>query len=450
MGQTQLSQGSVDRQFWRYVLPTVAAMLVSGLYQVIDGIFIGRYVGAEGLAGINLAWPLIGALYGIGMMIGVGSGAVSSLARGEKRPAQARRALGNGFVLIVLLGLVGMTLLGLWGEQALLWQSASGEALIHAQDYLRVFFYAVPLALGGMALPFMVRNDEAPNRATAMIAVGAVLNVLLDALFVALLGWGLTGAAIATALSQAVVMAMGLAHFFSARAQTRLSLGDLTPDWGLSLRSCAIGLSSLLMYSYFSFIVALHNALFLHYADAVLVGAFAIVGYTATLYYLLAEGVASGTQPLISYHYGAGELTRMKQFVQRMLWVAVGSGVLAVLVVNLWVGPIIHLFGGDDRELFDATLLGMRLHLSMMFLDGLIFSAGVLFQSLGMARKATAITLANMLVQLPFLWLLPKLLSVSGIWLAVPVSNLVLSLGVIVLLRREWQRLTTKSQGAPG
>ncbi|GAA4898854.1 MATE family efflux transporter [Ferrimonas pelagia] len=435
---------SVSRQFWRYVLPTVAAMLVSGLYQVIDGIFIGRYVGADGLAGINLAWPMIGTFYGLGMMIGVGSGAIASLSRGEGKLRLARQALGNGLSLLFVVGIPAGILLIWGGEQALAWQDASGEALRHASDYLQVFIYVVPIAMGSLALPFMVRNDEAPNRATWLIALGALLNVALDALFVAYLGWALVGAAVATALAQSLVMALGIAYFFSTKVQTRLLWRDLRPQWSLSLRTCGIGLSSLLMYAYFSFIIAVHNYLFMQYGDAVFVGAFAIVGYTAMLYYLFAEGVAAGTQPLISYHYGAGEIARMKRFVKLMLWVAMGSGVLAMAVINLFIEPIILIYNSEDPALFEATKLGMRLHLALLCLDGLIFSVGVVFQSLGMGRKATFVTMANMLIQLPFLWVLPKLMGISGIWLSVPLSNMALSLVVAWMLWREWKKLAAR------
>ncbi|AMO54517.1 multidrug transporter [Endozoicomonas montiporae] len=432
---------SINRQFWNYVLPTVGAMLVSGLYQVIDGVFIGRYIGAEGLAGINLSWPVIGTLYGLGMMVGVGSGAISSMARGEKKLLRARRALGNGLTLLILFGLLGSLLLSLTGQWLLQLQDASGPAFEHASNYLWVLLFGTPLAMGSMALPFMVRNDDAPTIATWLIVVGAIANIILNAIFIIYLEMGLTGAALGTTLSQLLVVIFGVMYFFSARANTRLTLKDMLPEYQLSLHTCSIGLSSLLMYSYFSFITAIHNYLFMKYSDAVNVGAFAVIGYIATLYYMFAEGVAAGAQPLISYNYGAGRYARMKQFVNRMLWVAIGSGILSVIVVNIFADPIIRVFNTEDPVFFDAAKLGLRLHLAGMFLDGLIFSAGVFFQSLGLGRKATFVTMANMLIQLPFLLVLPMFLDIKGIWLAVPLSNIALSLIVLVMMGAEWKKL---------
>ena len=436
-----LKSPSINRQFWSYVLPTVGAMVVSGLYQVVDGIFIGRYVGADGLAGVNLTWPVIGTLYGLGMMVGVGSGAISSLSRGKNNLLLARKALGNGFSLLALVGLLGALLLSVSGDWFLSIQGAAGSAANHASDYLLILTIGTPLAMGSMALPFMVRNDESPTFATVMITCGAVINIILNAIFIVYLGWGLTGAALGTTLSQAVVVILGVMYFFSSRAKTTLTLKELLPQWKLYIETCSIGLSSLLMYAYFSFITAIHNYLFMQYGDSTLVGAFAIVGYISALYYMFAEGVASGTQPLISYNYGAHKIRRMKQFVRRMLWVTIGSGILSVAFVNLFSDSIIQVFNDGDDALYAATKLGLRLHLLGMFLDGLIFSVGIFFQSLGLGRKATFITVANMLVQLPFLIILPKLIGINGIWLAVPVSNIALSAIVLWMLMNQWKKL---------
>ena len=431
----------ISKQFWSYVLPTVGAMIVSGLYQVIDGIFIGRYIGAEGLAGVNLAWPVVGALYGLGMMIGVGSGAISSMARGEKKLNRSRWALGNGLSLLIVCGLLGSLFLWLTGDWLLSLQDGSGAALEHANNYLRVVLFGVPFTMGSLALPFMVRNDDSPSIATWLILLGAVANIFLNALFIIYLKMGLTGAALGTTLSQVLVTVFGVAYFFSARANTRLTLNDLAPRLQMSIQTCSIGLSSLLMYSYLSFIVAVHNYQFMSYSNAINLGAFAVISYISTLYFMFAEGVAAGAQPLISYNFGAGRHDRMKQFVNLMLWVAVGSGVLTVIVINVFADPIISVFNSDDPVFFSAAKLGLRLHLAAIFLDGLIFCAGIFFQSLGLGRKATFVTIANMLIQLPFLVVLPMFMGVKGIWLAVPLSNIALSLVVLMMMGAEWRKL---------
>ena len=437
---------SVNRRFWSYVLPTVGAMLVSGLYQVVDGIFIGQYIGSEGLAGINLSWAIIGTLYGLGMMVGVGSGAISSLARGEKKYDRAEKALGNGFSLLFVFGVLGALALSAFGPAALHLQNASGPAFDYASDYLRVVAFASPVAMGSLAVPFMVRNDKKPTLSTVLIVLGALANIALNYLFIGYLDMGLTGAALGTSLSQLLVVVLGGFYFLSSSANTRLHFKTIVPDFKLYVQICSIGLSSLLMYAYFSFITAVHNYLFLQYGDDTLLGAFAIVGYIGTLYYMFGEGVASGTQPLISEHYGAKEYDLTKVFTRRMLWVAIGSGILCVLAINVFADPIIQVFNNDDPALYAATMTGLRLHLAGLFLDGLIFCVGIFFQSLGLGRKATFVTVANMMVQLPFLLILPKFIGVYGIWLSVPLSNVTLSVIALWMVWNEWKKLDKQAQ----
>ncbi|EED26577.1 Na+-coupled multidrug efflux pump [Vibrio sp. 16] len=210
-------QTSIYKQFWRYTIPTVAAMLVNGLYQVVDGIFIGRYVGADGLAGINVAWPVIGSILGIGMLIGVGTGALVSIRQGEQDTLGAKQILATGIALLFALVPLVSGVLFFFAEDFLLWQGAEGRVFELGLQYLHILIGACAFTLGSIAMPFLLRNDDSPNLATILMVVGAVINIALDYLFIAWLDWELTGAAIATAVAQLTVTGLGLAYFFSSK-----------------------------------------------------------------------------------------------------------------------------------------------------------------------------------------------------------------------------------------
>lgn len=208
---------SIYRQFWRYTIPTIAAMLVNGLYQVVDGIFIGHYVGAAGLAGINVAWPLIGSILGVGLMVGVGTGALASIRLGEKQPQKAQAVLSTGLVLLLLMSPVVSILLWCFADDFLRLQGAQGEVFQLGLQYLDVLVFSCLFTLGSIAMPILLRNDGSPNLATMLMVLGAITNIVLDYLFIGLLQWQLTGAAIATALAQMVVLLVGLSYFFHAK-----------------------------------------------------------------------------------------------------------------------------------------------------------------------------------------------------------------------------------------
>ncbi|MGL6258348.1 MATE family efflux transporter [Vibrio sp. WXL210] len=431
---------SIVRQFWRYTIPTVAAMLVNGLYQVVDGIFIGQYVGADGLAAINVAWPLIGTILGIGMLVGVGTGALVSIRQGEQKMQQAKQLLATGLLLLVMIAPIIATLLHVVGDDFIRLQGAGGRVYQLGWQYVSVLVYACIFSLGSIALPFLLRNDNSPNIATLLMVIGAIANIVFDYLFIAWLGWELRGAAFATALAQLIVTVLGVAYFFSPRATLRLKLSDLKVQWASIPQIAAIGTSSFFMYAYGSMMVAVHNGLFASYGSPVLIGAYAILGYIVTVYYLTAEGIANGMQPLVSYNHGAGNQDNIRTLLKVAMSTAVLLGVLFVVVLNLYPYQFVSIFNDQDQALIDGAVLGIRLHMFALFLDGFLVVAAAYYQAINKGSRAMFVTIGNMAVQLPFLFILPPLLGVTGIWLAFPISNIALSLVVFLMLYKDVKR----------
>ncbi|WCP66622.1 MATE family efflux transporter [Vibrio tubiashii] len=436
-------QTSIYKQFWKYTIPTVAAMLVNGLYQVVDGIFIGRYVGADGLAGINVAWPVIGSILGIGMLLGVGTGALASIRQGAKDNLAAKHILATGLMLLLVLTPVVSGVLYFFSEYFLIWQGAEGRVFDLGMQYLDILIGASVFTLGSIAMPFLLRNDDSPNIATLLMVIGAVINIALDYLMIAVWDWELTGAALATAIAQAVVTLLGLAYFFSNRAKLKLTVRDLRLKITVVPKIFAIGLPSFFMYAYGSVMVALHNNLFAQYGDVLIIGAYAILGYIITVYYLTAEGIANGMQPLVSYNHGANNQENISKLLKVAMTTAIVVGIAFVAVLNLFPREFVSVFNATDTQLIENTVLGIRLHIFSLFLDGFLVVAAAYYQAVDKGSKALFVTIGNMLVQLPFLYIMPKFFGVPGIWLAFPLSNIALSVVVIVILMRDLRRYRT-------
>ncbi|CAM3471551.1 MATE family efflux transporter [Parendozoicomonas haliclonae] len=427
---TSMKSQPISKLFWRYTLPAVMGMVVQGIYTLVDGIFIGHYIGAEGLAAVNLAWPVFAGVTGLGLMLGVGASALFSIERGAERLDRAREVLGNVFVLLPLLSIPLALLMYNWGDNGMLLQSATGNVLTYGTDYLQIMAIGSFVAMAGVALPMLIRNDEHPKLATGLMCLGAVANIFLDWLFVVVFKQGVAGAAIATLLSQGIITLIGIAHFFSSRANERLYLRNLTLQLRLSLQTMATGLSSLVMFLYFSFVLIIHNRLFMEYGNVTILAAFAIIGYIQGFYYMFAEGVGHGMQPLVSYNKGAGNNKNIRDALMLATKVVVGSCLVAQVL--LFAFPeVVALVFTTDQALVEATAIGIRLHLFTMFLDGFIMVAACYFQALAKAHLATFIALGNMLVQLPLLYFLPKWIGVTGVWISMPVSNIFLASVVI-------------------
>ncbi|MDO6685380.1 MULTISPECIES: MATE family efflux transporter [unclassified Agarivorans] len=419
---------NITQQFWRYSIPSVVAMIVSGIYLIVDGIFIGQVLGAEGLAAINLAWPIIFLVTGLGLMVGVGAGALISIASGEGDKQRVQSLFNHALLLMVLMALIFSAILALLGANPITWQGASGNIQQLAESYLGILGNGALVVLFSCALPILIRNDNSPNFATILMVIGALANIGLDYLFIVKWNWELAGAAYATLGAQAIVMLLALAYFGSRYSNLRFQFSGFRLNTRYLANISNLGLSSFFTTVYTAFITLIHNYLFLRYGSITETGAYAIVLYLSVIYYFIAEGFANGMQPLISYNYGAKRYDNVLKVMALGFSIILGTGVAAVLLMNGFSEFSVGVFNNDDPALLDATVSGIRLHLWAMPLDGLVFTGAVVFQSINRASRATFISLGNMAIQLPFMLVLPFLFGVNGIWLVMPLSTVLLSL----------------------
>jgi Na+-driven multidrug efflux pump len=303
---------------------------------------------------------------------------------------------------------------------------------------------AAVFSLGSIALPFLVRNDSSPNFATGLMVLGAAVNIVLDYLFIAVLGWELKGAAFATAIAQMTVTLIGVGYFFTRYARQRLSVRQFSVEVSSIPTIVIIGISSFFMYFYGSAMVALHNTLFTQYGDVLIVGAYAILGYIVTLYYLASEGIANGMQPLVSYHHGASAQKNVAKLLKIAFVSAIALGIVFIVVLNIYSTEFVSVFTSEEDALVDYTTEGIRLHLFALFLDGFLVVVAAFYQAINRGGRAMVVMLGNMLVQLPFLYVLPKYFGVQGIWLAYPLSNIAISVVVAALLYSDLKRYLPK------
>lgn len=435
--------------FWRYSLPAITAMLVNGLYQVVDGIFIGKAVGYSGLAAINMAWPIIFFLVGFGIMVGIGAGSLLSIQQGKSQLTESNqedtdfsaKLLLTSLYVMLALGLLSSFVLAYLGEPLLILQGGTPTGVLLAKDYIYWFSLGSVFSILAAALPLLIRNDNSPFIATALMGLGALINIALDYLFINQLNLALEGAALATLLAQVIVCVLGIVYFFSHSSSRPFKTIKLTLkptgfyfESKLAKKIMLLGSSSLIIYLYTSIMIALHNALFMQYGDALTVGAYAIVGYLMVLYYFVAEGIADGIQPPVSFFYGAKKTFDIQAIVTLSIKITLFIGFSWSLILNIFPAQLISLFNNQDIALIEATIKGIQLHLFALALDGFIMLASIYFTSVNQAGKALYIALGNMLIQLPFLYLFPKWFGLEGVWLAMPVSNLVLFVIVLPML----------------
>ncbi|HHQ4773864.1 TPA: MATE family efflux transporter [Aeromonas veronii] len=437
MSAVDLGTAPLSRLFWRYVTPTVAAMLVTGIYVTIDGIFVGHILGQDGLAGLMLAYPICAVLYAVGALIGMGASALVSFHLGRGEQQKARHIVGNALVMVllaaVLLAYVGIR----HGDTMLAWMGAEGEIFSAGLAYLHWYAWLGGFAILSMAFTALLRNDGRPGLTTWILVGGGLLNVLLDYLLMAVIPWGLAGAAIATMLSQAVTGGLCLWHFFTPRSKLRIGWDTLMPNWRLMGETLRLGVSSFLMYLYLSVVLALHNKALLAVGTSLHVAAYGVISYTEAFFYLIFEGIAMGIQPIASFNAGAGNWLRVLRVRNLALTVTVAIALCGMVPLYLWPEAAVYLFAGDNAALLPVASLGIWLYFWGLPMEGLLLVGATYFQAINRARIASLLTGGKLVLIGGFLWGFSTLWGVPGVWLALPSCSLLLVLVMWRAMHRE-------------
>lgn len=437
MSAVDLGTAPLSRLFWRYVTPTVAAMLITGIYVTIDGIFVGHVLGQDGMAGLMLAYPICAVLYAVGALIGMGASSLVSFYLGQGNPAKARHIVGNALVMVLLASAL-LSFIGIrYGEPMLAWMGAEGEIFTAGLSYLQAYAWLGVFAVLSMAFSSLLRNDGRPGFVTLIMVVGGLLNVLLDYLLMVVFPFGLAGVATATMISQAVTGLACLWHFFTPRSQLRISWDTLRPDLRLMGETVRLGVSSFLMYLYLSVVLALHNKALLAVGTSLHVAAYGVISYTEAFFYLVFEGIAMGIQPIASFNAGAGHWRRVLRIRNLALGVTLGIALSAMIPLYLWPEAAVYLFAGDNATLLPVASLGIWLYFWGLPMEGLLLVGATYFQAINRARIASLLTGGKLVLIGGFLWGFSTLWGVPGVWLALPTCSSLLVLVMWRAMRRE-------------
>lgn len=430
----------VIKLFASYVIPTVLAMFISGTYQIVDGFFVGHFIGVSGLAAVNIGWSYITLLLGFGFLVGVGIGSLYSISKGEDEDERARKILGQALFLQFIPGILIGFILYLCSPWLVSILGVSGETAEMAVTFIRIFALASPFVIGSLAMPFIVRNVATPLRATGYIAAGVVVNILLSYLLISYFKIGVVGAALAGVGGELVAMVLG-GYYVLKQSDEDFTLSDFKPDFKLLWEILLTGSSAFFTFIYIGFIMTLHHKVLMQYGGTVAVSAYTIAGYLLTIYYFAVEGVANGAQPLISRFYGEERVRSTRYITRLMIYVGLGLGVIITALLLIFPEFFTSWFT-DDPELKAVTAYALRLHLAVLFLDGLFVTATMFFQAIGEGQKALIISVGNLLLQVPFLFILPKYWGLDGVWLTMPIATVILAIPVAIMFYHRYHRIT--------
>ena len=423
--------------FRKLLLPTVLGMIFSALFVITDGIFVGKGIGSDALAAVNIVAPLWLFSTGIGLMFGVGASVVASIHLSHNKPKTARINITQSIVVSSLLLMCTSTLFCLFAPQVVHLLGSSERLKPLAVEYMCWFvpFSAFTALLNsGM---FFLRLDGSPNFAMFCNIVASVLNIILDYLFIFPFGWGMFGAAFASAIGTTVGALMIIIYLSRRNCALRFypvkfsrnSMKLMKRNVGYM---CRLGSSAFLCEVAIACMMFVGNLVFIHYLKEDGVAAFSIACYFFPIIFMVYNAIAQSAQPIISYNFGQQNPGRVARTIRLALKTALGCGIFFFAATLVFNHQIVGLFIDKSYQAYDIAVNGIP-----YFAVGYLFFAlnivGIgYYQSIERARRATVITLfRGTLFMLAGFLLLPPVLGVRGIWLAVPLAELLTLLLII-------------------
>ncbi len=432
-----LGEERIGRLLLSLSLPATIGMLVQAMYNFVDTIFVGRGVGSMGIAGISISLPVQIFVMAFAQMFGIGGASVISRSLGERDHKKARRAAGNVMVFSVAFGLV-MTLLGQFFLDQLLIMLGASEAIIpYAREYLGIILLGSAFFSFGMAMNHVVRAEGKPKIAMAAMLISAVLNIILDPIFIFSLNLGIWGAALATVLSQAATSIYVLFYFLSGKSLLRVSLRSLIPEWRIMRETVSVGLSAFSRQVAGSVLAVVLNNSLVFYGGDIAVAVYGVINRLLMVFIMPMFGVNQGFLPIVGYNYGARKMRRARESVKLASAVTTVIALFSSIVMFLFARQLISIFT-DETELIESTIYALRIVILATPTIGVQVIASGMFQALGKALPALFLSLLRQIIILiPLILVIPRFLGINGIWISFPLADLIAFAISLVFYLRE-------------
>lgn len=429
----QLSDHFNYKRLLKFVLPSVVMMIFSSIYGVVDGLFVSNFVGSNSFAAVNLIMPLLMAFSSIGFMIGTGGCAIVAKTMGEGDSERANQY----FSMLVYVTIVGGIILSVIGfvfiRPIAEWMGASDVLIEDAVLYGRILLVAnTAFMLQNSFQSFFVAAEKPKMGLKITIAAG-VTNIILDFLFIAVFGWGVAGAAIATAISY-VIGGVIPVIYFSRKNDSLLRLVKTKFNGKALLKSCTNGSSEMMSNLSMSIVNMLYNVQLMKIAAENGVAAYGVIMYVNFVFVSAFIGYSIGSAPIIGYHYGADNRDELKNLFKKSLVIVLIASVIMTLMAELLAMPFAKIFVGYDTELLEMTCRGFRIFSISFLFAGINIFGSAFFTALNNGAVSALISFLRTLVfQIAAVLLLPIWLGLDGIWLAIVVAEILAMVLTIVL-----------------
>lgn len=429
----------------RFAIPSVIAMLVSALYNMVDQLFIGHSIGVLGNAATNVAFPLSMVCTSIGLLCGIGGAANFNLCMGRREPEHAKSYVGSAISMLAILGVILCVAVQLFLRPMMLLFGATPDVIDYACTYTRITSIGFPFLIVTIGGSNLIRADGSPKFSMLCNLVGAIVNTILDPLFIFVFHMGMAGAALATITGQ--ILSFALVVFYLRGFKTLpLSLSDLKPNMACWARIAALGATPAFNQVAMMVVQIVMNNTLTYYGSNSVYGSdiplacSGIISKVNMLFFSFVIGISQGLQPIVSFNFGAQKYDRVKDAYKKAVFAATAISIVAFLCFQFFPRQIIGIFGSGSEEYLHFAERYFRIFLFFTFLNGIQPVSSNFFTSIGAPKKGIFLSLTRQIIfLLPLLLIFPYLFGIDGVMYTAPIADLAAASVSIVMVVREFK-----------
>ena len=443
--ENPLGSEPVSTLLRRFAVPSVIAMLVSALYNMVDQLFIGHSIGVLGNAATNVAFPLSMVCTSIGLLCGIGGAANFNLCMGRREPEHAKSYVGSAISMLAILGVILCVAVQLFLRPMMLLFGATPDVIDYACTYTRITSIGFPFLIVTIGGSNLIRADGSPKFSMLCNLVGAIVNTILDPLFIFVFHMGMAGAALATITGQILSFALVVLYLRGFKTLP-LSLSDLKPNMACWARIAALGATPAFNQVAMMVVQIVMNNTLTYYGSNSVYGSdiplacAGIISKVNMLFFSFVIGISQGLQPIVSFNFGAQKYDRVKDAYKKAVFAATAISIVAFLCFQLFPRQIIGIFGSGSEEYLHFAERYFRIFLFFTFLNGIQPVSSNFFTSIGAPKKGIFLSLTRQIIfLLPLLLIFPYLFGIDGVMYTAPIADLAAASVSIVMVVREFK-----------
>ena len=452
--ENPLGSEPVSSLLRRFAIPSVIAMLVSALYNMVDQLFIGHSIGVLGNAATNVAFPLSMVCTSIGLLCGIGGAANFNLCMGRREPEHAKSYVGSAISMLAILGVILCVAVQLFLRPMMLLFGATPDVIDYACTYTRITSIGFPFLIVTIGGSNLIRAEGSPKLSMLCNLVGAIVNTILDPLFIFVFHMGMAGAALATITGQ--ILSFALVVFYLRGFKTLpLSLSDLKPNMACWARIAALGATPAFNQVAMMVVQIVMNNTLTHYGSNSVYGSdiplacAGIISKVNMLFFSFVIGISQGLQPIVSFNFGAQKYDRVKDAYKKAVFAATAISIVAFLCFQFFPRQIIGIFGSGSEEYLHFAERYFRIFLFFTFLNGIQPVSSNFFTSIGAPKKGIFLSLTRQIIfLLPLLLIFPYLFGIDGVMYTAPIADLAAASVSIVMVVREFKIMAELQKAA--